>query len=304
MLIKDHYRVGTAEKDLRETLRWIHFELHENELRRLCDQVESRLLKQADLPLLEARCNQQLMAACYFVKLPGSVASLGGLRVSEGCESLADDLLQQFLLRLREQGVSQIQALVPQVVNDASKSLARCGFQLSTVIRHLWFDLTSSTHGNSAHVAHCELIPVFKFTQKEVGALLDATFEKTLDCAFLSGHRTGLEVLFSLLDDRPWNEQLPWWILAAGDKLIGCVFIASHPESVSELLYLGLIAEQRGRGLGRVLAQHAIKHCAAKKQRLLVTAVDAKNQPALDVYLPLGFQHHRQMNVWWYPKQI
>ncbi len=81
-----------------------------------------------------------------------------------------------------------------------------------------------------------------------------------------------------------------WLLVSEGPDDVGCVLLADHPSSdQAELVYLGVVPEARGRGIGLAMTRHAqwLAHCAGRGQ--LVVAVDAANTPALDVYAESGF---------------
>ena len=71
---------------------------------------------------------------------------------------------------------------------------------------------------------------------------------------------------------------------------MGALILAEHPGLGNwELIYMGLAAPVRGRGWGESVVQFAIDVAAQQGAERLVCAVDAANQPALDVYRRLGF---------------
>ncbi len=130
------------------------------------------------------------------------------------------------------------------------------------------------------------------------GDLLDATFQKSLDCPALNGLRGGEEVLQSFLLDQVWDSQLPWELLCDGPRPIGCALLNRHPRDINELVYIGLIDGYRGRGLGQRLVQSAIQISRDQGAEMLVTAVDSQNWPACNIYHNLGFHEHRELAVW------
>jgi mycothiol synthase len=71
---------------------------------------------------------------------------------------------------------------------------------------------------------------------------------------------------------------------------LGCLLLADHPDQrIWELVYMGIVPEARGRGLGLALARQAQWRARQAGAERLVLAVDAANEPALRGYAAAGF---------------
>jgi ribosomal protein S18 acetylase RimI-like enzyme len=80
-------------------------------------------------------------------------------------------------------------------------------------------------------------------------------------------------------------------VLREGERPVGCLFMADHPETDSiELLYLGVRPEERGRGLGAAVVQQAITLGRDRGRTVLALSADANNRPAGEIYRSLGFR--------------
>lgn len=281
-----------------QLLRWIHFEMPETEFAALLADVEPRINSGKNLPPIELVEGNNRVAAAYFVHLEGKVATLGGLRARRGYETLAGRLLNEFQSRLQVAGVSQIQALV-DVNNVATKmAMLHSSFRQVTTVRHLLFDLVSVQPLRRAFDTRFQLRPACEFSRDTVNAIVEETFDGTLDCPELDGVRTSDEVVTGFLESKAWDQQLPWQVLCDGSKLVGCSFVNPHPQNIFELAYVGLIPAVRGQGLGRMLVQSAIDDCRARGGRYLATAVDTQNWPACEIYRSLYFSDLRELGVW------
>jgi len=63
-----------------------------------------------------------------------------------------------------------------------------------------------------------------------------------------------------------------------------------------ELVYLGVVPEMRGHGIGRALLRRAIRETAEMGLTQISLAVDAGNTPALRLYRDAGFEEtHRRL---------
>lgn len=129
--------------------------------------------------------------------------------------------------------------------------------------------------------------------------LIERTYEGTLDCAALGGTRSIEDVLDGYQATgvfRPEN----WLIVRGGGEDAGVLLLADHPAARHwELVYMGLVPAARGRGWGRYITRHAQWLARQADVERIVLAVDATNQPALDMYRSAGFEtwHRRTVFV-------
>ncbi len=71
---------------------------------------------------------------------------------------------------------------------------------------------------------------------------------------------------------------------------VGCLLLADHPEHKQwELVYVGLVAAVRGRGLGIEAVRRAQFLAGRAGAKCLLLGVDADNQPAIAIYGQAGF---------------
>lgn len=123
-------------------------------------------------------------------------------------------------------------------------------------------------------------------------ALLEQTYEETLDCPELRGLRETQDILESHRSTGVWNPHL--WYIALRDAVpVACALINPVPAQRSaELVYLGVSPRDRGRGLGRALLEfsiHRLHLIGGPTTDELVCAVDARNTPAIGLYAACGF---------------
>jgi ribosomal protein S18 acetylase RimI-like enzyme len=130
---------------------------------------------------------------------------------------------------------------------------------------------------------------------------LERTYIDTLDCPALAGLRCGEDILDGHLRSGVFVPEL-WTILrsvrgaSAGRPAGVCLLNSSPPlpgaehEGSIELVYFGLVPEARGRGLGRLLLQHALARCAHRRESTMILAVDDANLPAKSIYRAARFR--------------
>lgn len=118
---------------------------------------------------------------------------------------------------------------------------------------------------------------------------LDLTYEKTLDCPGLCGMRETHDVIDSHLSTGRFDPSY-WWLLLVDGRPEGCALFNPSPEqSTVELVYLGLSARMRGRGLARMLLAHGMLRLGGPGQLSVTCAVDRRNAPAISLYRRAGF---------------
>jgi mycothiol synthase len=135
-----------------------------------------------------------------------------------------------------------------------------------------------------------------------LAAIIEQTYEGTLDCPQLNGVRTTQEVLAGYRATGRFSPAR-WLIVRQGDRDIGCLLLTDHPDATSpelsswELVYMGLIPAARGHGWGLSMARHGIRLAAAAGRSTIALAVDEANSPALATYARAGFCHLGQKAV-------
>jgi ribosomal protein S18 acetylase RimI-like enzyme len=82
-----------------------------------------------------------------------------------------------------------------------------------------------------------------------------------------------------------------WGVLVDGaGKAMGCLLLGEIPaRRCLELVYLGLVPEARGRGLGRILMQRVLGIASRRHFEVTTLAVDAANVPAVGLYRRCGY---------------
>ncbi len=120
-------------------------------------------------------------------------------------------------------------------------------------------------------------------------ALLEKTYEGTLDCPPLDGQQATADVLAGYRETGEFRPEL-WMFIRDGDADVGCLLLADHPaDQQYELVYQGVTPAARGRGLGLFITRHAQWLTAQARRERLVLAVDAANHPAVRIYREAGF---------------
>jgi ribosomal protein S18 acetylase RimI-like enzyme len=139
-----------------------------------------------------------------------------------------------------------------------------------------------------------------------IEAWLNSTYDGTFDCPELTGIRTTSKVFdgywlqaTGTSAKRSCNELAlvpQWWMLvdeateSSHANNVRCgVMLSPIDADVWELSYLGVAKEHRNQGLGKAALQHSIQVLASLKIAQVVTHVDVRNQPAINMYSKSGF---------------
>jgi len=186
--------------------------------------------------------------------------------------------------------------LTPQDV-AASRELVKAGIPKLTELSFLARSLDEPLPSESARRS----VTIEEFSaeshRERFANLLERTWQGTLDCPELNGHRSGFEALDG---HRLAGEFSPdRWLLFSDDGAdVGVLLLTDHPdEQVWEVVYFGVACEARGRGLGRAILLEGLRRAQQAEALELVLAVDARNLPALKLYIDLGFRPFDQRLV-------
>lgn len=119
--------------------------------------------------------------------------------------------------------------------------------------------------------------------------MLQASYEKTLDCPELDGMRQTSDILDGHKAAGEFDPSL-WTLARAAGEPVGVLLLNPVPGAgCVELVYLGIAAAHRGRGVGGALMTHGMGLIRGRKEKLVSLAVDDRNEPAMKLYRRWGF---------------
>ncbi len=143
-----------------------------------------------------------------------------------------------------------------------------------------------------------DVLPLSSIPQSEHNAVLLAALESsyvdTLDCPELCGLRTTQDILDSHFSTGTFVPEL-WWLVLMHGRPSGCMlFSPIAGQRATELVYLGLAPELRGKGLSSKLLSMGIAQARAHPMlqfgfEEFTCAVDTRNIPARKIYERAGF---------------
>ena len=80
-----------------------------------------------------------------------------------------------------------------------------------------------------------------------------------------------------------------WWVLRRGKQDVGALLIGNFDEQTAELLYVGLVPEQRRHGYALAAISYALYELHRRGLRALHLLVDIANDAAINCYVAAGF---------------
>jgi ribosomal protein S18 acetylase RimI-like enzyme len=133
-------------------------------------------------------------------------------------------------------------------------------------------------------------VPYGPQTHALFAATITRTYHQSLDCPTLNGLRDIEDVLAGHKAAGDFDPRL-WTLLCEADVPLGALLLShTRAAETTELVYLGLAPEGRGRGLADLMMRQALAAAAAHKGGRLSLAVDSENAPALKIYYRHGLQ--------------
>jgi mycothiol synthase len=221
---------------------------------------------------------------------PGRVAALLADRLAAIETESAAGAVWTALEAARRGGVRFVQTLVDPADERGAKLLQACGFSPVTEVLYLVCSLAGREAAQSCEDLRLVSVGNSPATLRRLSALIPQTYAGSQDCPRLNGLRPIDEVLASY---RAVGESdLRRWFIAEQENAdAGCILLAEHstPREL-EIVYMGIVPQFRGRGLGMKLVRHAQRVASDLNIARLSLAVDAENRFALAVYCAAGYQ--------------
>lgn len=258
-----------------------------------------RLLQRGELHpqgLFIVRGAPGLRGALLCLTVPGCSALLWPPgTVEERRTELEDALVRHGCNWLRQRSVKLTQTLLAPEETFLADPLLRNGF---TAVTRLWY----MRHDLSLPV-DCLHTPARLNYQTFDDSLLfrqtlQRTYEGTLDCPEINGVRGIDEVIAGHRAQGVFDPER-WWLVSEGERPAGVLMMTEIPESGDwEIAYMGVTPEARRRGFGREMLLHALCEARAADVPAVALSVDARNQPAWNLYRALGFEPYDQRVVY------
>lgn len=188
---------------------------------------------------------------------------------------------------LGRSGVRLVQIVPPGFTSDEEQSILAAGFQRGCEL--LYLVAVRGTFPDASPADEITLLSLNDAGESRLAQVMERTYTGSLDCPNLREQRSISDVLDGYRHLGQFDPAL--WLVAQCEGVdVGCLLLADHPQSNTwELVYMGVVPEARGRGLGLAVVRHAQWLASAAGRERLTAAVDADNEPAVRIYAAAGF---------------
>ena len=199
------------------------------------------------------------------------------------------DLLDAVCRHATSQGIQLAQALLDPNNSALIELFTTVGFTHLAKLVYL--------HGHAPRTApdlnlppNWRLLTYSPQTHGRFARTIQATYRDSLDCPVLSGTRDMEDVIIGHKATGEFNAAR-WYLLCDGDQDLGVLLLSRIPRTDAlELVYIGIVPEQRGKGAGDLLLRQAMRAVVEAGHARLSLAVDASNTPAMQLYWRHGLQ--------------
>jgi len=237
-----------------------------------------------------AFCDGKLVGTIFFLLQTDHSALVWAPQcVPEAEKEVAMELIRIVNRKLDKAGVSLAQALLELREESEIALMVENGYQYLADLIYMECDVSGLTE--QARITPLQQIP---YNESENHArfveVMERTYRDTLDCPRIQGLRTPDETLHSHKTSGKFHPDR-WNLYTDNTDDFGLMLLTDHPEQNAwELVYMGLVPEARGRGLGLQMVQDAIQKTKEAGRKTLLVAVDKANRFARKVYKSASFQ--------------
>ncbi len=285
-----------AERDWQQALSLVLQPLAPNLRGPLIDSL-ARLKNEPLGPLqalVVARQDDDLVGALWAQPQPGRTASVwlpqfSSDAIADVGNALRSRLLAKALEVVDASGVVLCQALLENQECPEHKLLLDAGFAQVAELQYMAWDVAGAANASASLPKELSFTSAAEVSPEKLEQLVQRTYAQTLDCPELDGLRAMPDVLSGYRQTGDHDPEL-WQVIRHGDHDAGVLLLTEHRTSQQlELIYMGIVPEHRGFGLGRMAVERAQMFTQQRGADRLVLAVDARNSPARDVYQSAGF---------------
>jgi mycothiol synthase len=277
-------------------LTLVYSHLEPAEAGRRVEEIVAEATTEPPAGLWVGHCGNRFAAALLVQRTSGETALVSAPRVTakEPVET-ARRFLAAILAQLAADGVKLLQALVKRGQSTDALLLAELEFRHACDLSFM-VSLARS-FPDAPPAGSLEYVPYSPAFEGRLAAVIERTYQNSLDCPQVDGLRTLADVLAGYRATGVFDPSR-WLIVRHDARDVGCLLLADHPRSNQwELIYMGVAIEVRGKGFGLEIVRHAQWLARQAGRERLVLAVDAANAPAVAAYAAAGFVEWDQRSM-------
>jgi mycothiol synthase len=199
------------------------------------------------------------------------------------------ELLASVCIEQKQVGVQIAQILVDPQSKAVAKAIIDSGFEHIADLHYLAREVSSPIPGrlfnDEYRIWRYDRAQHYRFAKT-----IERSYTDSMDCPKLNGRRDIEDIIVGHKASGEFDPDLWHLISDVENNDLGVLLLNRlHRQPGYELVYVGLVPEARGRGLGDSLIRLAINALAKERGGQIVTAVDAANLPARKLYHRHGF---------------
>ncbi len=219
---------------------------------------------------------------------PGKAGSVWAPQLTPGEEETTRRALVDAAVRfLADREVQIVQALLPEASGPIDRAMRQGGFRRITDLLYLACELARLPPSSTTDALQFEAYS--PESHNRLAKIVLQTYQETLDCPELNGVRDIEDTLEGYRATGEFDPQR-WLLVRRDGRDVGCLLLADHGDGEHwELVYMGVIPDLRGRGLGVEIVRQATRLAREGGALRLVLAVDAANTPSVKMYDEAGF---------------
>ncbi len=225
---------------------------------------------------------------------PGKTALVWPPQVrGETHTEVARALLAATTERLEAAGVLVAQALLESKPGRVAELFRAAGFTLESMLLYMAASSDQFPQARPGNLPAARGLAYEAYSSEDpdrMARVVEATYHGTLDCPGLNQVRAVEDVLAGYRAVGRFDAQR-WLVVVHEGQDVGCLLLSEHPGTGRwELVYMGLVPAARGKGWGLEIVRHGQWFARQSGCEQMLLAVDANNQPAIDMYAQAGFK--------------
>ncbi len=235
---------------------------------------------------------RQVLAVAMVLDRPGQAGML--FYSPPSASGVKTDALIELIAGITRESIARgdafVQAtLLPSATRDI-RILADAGMAHLADLADMRLDFDLSSPAPEACPSPWQWRDHDHFTRRQLGQVILASYEQSLDCPLLKGLRTSAQVIAGHRATGVFSPTT-WYLAGAADGTpAGCVLMNDvTAERAASIVYLGVVPEFRRQGLATAMVTHAQAIARSRHQLALTLAVDTRNTHARQAYLQAGF---------------
>ncbi|QDT54302.1 Acetyltransferase (GNAT) family protein [Caulifigura coniformis] len=229
---------------------------------------------------------------------PGRVGLVFPPELDRASPAVPGALIDAAIRRLEQAGAAFAQLTLPLEDSPQAELFLQHGFSLLTDAAVLQRSLNSPLPPSARSLQSIRCDPVDD--ADTLGDLIRRINQGTLDCPELDVLRTPADLL-AAHRAHSMNGRARWWRFEDDGNDVGIVLgTTAEDDDAWEILFFGVVPEQRGHGFGRILLTRFLEN-ATGETGLVRAGMDVRNAFVESVYEDRGFVETGRFRVWVHP---